>query len=70
MRSLREMKKGILKRLAASKLDRPARPVHKMTLLGRPFQLGELELAFGGNAFNSNERASADHAFEELKRDR
>ena len=69
MRSLREMKKAVLKELATRKVDGQAQPAHKISLLGRPFQLGELERALGGSAFTPNERASADRAFEELKRD-
>jgi len=68
-RSLREFKKTVLKELAGRKVNSQAQPAHKTNLLGRPFQLGELERASGGSAFTPDERALADRAFEELKRD-
>lgn len=68
MHSLRELKKAILKALRSRKTGDRSQPAHKISLIGRPLQQGELEHSLGG-IFGPEERALADRAFEELKRD-
>jgi hypothetical protein len=57
-----------LKRDILTALEKAGQPRHKINLIGREFQQGELELAREAT-FTSEERALAYHAFEELRRD-
>ncbi len=69
MITLHELKKAILAGLAEGQSSTsPRRHAHKISLLGRPYQRGEIEHALD-ISFELQERALADRAFLELKRD-
>lgn len=67
MSNLRELKEAILRTLApASRTVKPK--AHKMNLIGREFQRGELEVILH-ITFSPEDRTLAAKAFDELKRD-
>lgn len=57
-----------LKREILTTLEKAGQPSHKINLIGRDFQQGELE-RMRGSSFAAEERALAYRAFDELKRD-